>query len=664
MHSSPPLPVRRSAGSLRIPVTYLGLGLAWVLILALWRHGGSFVVDGELVGGSVFVLLSAAALHLLLKRDEAREAQRPEPMTGPSRDDADEALVEALAAARERALLNDAAVASSVNGIAILDAQGRVVQANAACAVMLGRDPTELVGTRLKSLMETGGDRGEPPSGPTSEASRREYVVRHGDTVVHIHMTSSPIPGPDGTVARTVAVLEDLSERHRQEERIAHLARYDALTDLPNRQHFSEQARGAIARADRAGHLVGILFLDLDHFKHINDSLGHAVGDSVLRATSARLAAQLRPGDVIARFGGDEFVVLLASLRDASEAGALAKRLLGVHEEPIAAGGILHHVGVSVGIALFPDDGRDLDDLLQHADLAMYRAKSDGRQTMHFFHRQMDELAVRRGSIERALHSALAHDEFRIAFQPQLRLSDGALIGAEALIRWRSRELGDVAPSEFIPVAESLGLIRPVGAQVLARAAAHASRWARDGLADLRIAVNLSMAQFRSHDLAAELAATVAAAGRPASRVELEITESMLAEDAERAARSLRTLHASGFELAIDDFGTGYSSMFALQRYPLARLKIDRSFVSDVETHASSATIVRATVELAHALGLSVLAEGVETEGQEHFLRDVGCDEVQGFRFSRPLEVPEFEAWVRRFQARRPGDSLALPDLG
>ena len=265
MHSSPPLPVRRSAGSLRIPVTYLGLGLAWVLILALWRHGGSLVVDGELVGGSVFVLLSAAALHLLMKRDEAREPQRPEPMQGPSRDDADEALVEALAAARERALLNDAAVASSVNGIAILDAQGRVVQANAACAVMLGRDPTELVGTRLKSLMETGGDRGEPPSGPTSEASRREYVVRHGDTVVHIHMTSSPIPGPDGTVARTVAVLEDLSERHRQEERIAHLARYDALTDLPNRQLFLEQARGAIARADRAGHMVGILFLDGRH---------------------------------------------------------------------------------------------------------------------------------------------------------------------------------------------------------------------------------------------------------------------------------------------------------------------------------------------------------------------------------------------------------------
>ncbi len=663
MNISPQIPSRRSAGSLRIPATYLGLGLAWVLLLALWRQSGSLVADGELVGGSVFVLLSAAALHLLLKRDEADETQRPEPFQGPTREDADEALVEALAAARERALLNDAAVASSVNGIAILDAQGRVVQANAACAVMLGRDPSAIVGTRLKSLMETGGDRGEPPSGPASEASRREYVVHHGDTVVHIHMTSSPIPGPDGTVARTVAVLEDLSERHRQEERIAHLARYDALTDLPNRQLFLEQARGAIARADRAGQLVGILFLDLDHFKHINDSLGHAVGDSVLRATSARLAAQLRPGDVIARFGGDEFVVLLASLHDASEAGALAKRLLAVHEEPIAAGGILHHVGVSVGIALFPDDGRDLDDLLQHADLAMYRAKTDGRQTMHFFHRQMDELAVRRSSIERALHSALAHDEFRVAFQPQLRLSDGALIGAEALIRWRSRELGDVSPAEFIPVAESLGLIRPVGVQVLARAATQAAHWASAGIADLRVAVNLSMAQFRSNDLAGELSATVAAAGRPASRVELEITESMLAEDAERAGRSLRTLHASGFELAIDDFGTGYSSMFALQRYPLARLKIDRSFVRDVESHASSATIVRATVELAHALGLSVLAEGVETEGQEHFLRDVGCDEVQGFRFSRPLEVPEFEAWVRRFQARRPGDSLALPDL-
>jgi diguanylate cyclase (GGDEF)-like protein/PAS domain S-box-containing protein len=570
---------------------------------------------------------------------------------------------DAIADARERLILNDAAVASSANGIAILDAAGRVVQTNSACASMLRSDPNVLVGLHLESLMQADDDENESRHAPVTEALRRDFVVDHDGVTAHIHMTRSPIPGPDGTVAYTVAVLEDLSEQRRQEARIAHLARYDALTDLPNRQLFLEQARGAIARAERANQQVGILFLDLDHFKHINDSLGHAVGDSVLRATATRLSAQLRPGDVVARFGGDEFVVLLGSLRDSGEAGALAKRLLSVHEEPIAAGGILHHVGVSVGIALFPDDGRDLDDLLQHADLAMYRAKADGRQTMHFFHRQMDELAVRRGSIERALHSALAHDEFRVVYQPQLRLSDGALVGAEALIRWRSRELGDVPPGDFIPVAENLGIIRPVGVQVLSRAATQAHLWARDGVADLRIAVNLSMAQFRSNNLAQELAATVVAAGRDASRIELEITESMLAEDAERAERSLRTLHGSGFELAIDDFGTGYSSMFALQRYPLARLKIDRSFVKDIEHDANSATIVRATVDLAHALGISVLAEGVETEGQEHFLRDVGCDEAQGFRFARPLEVRDFASWARRFQARAPGDSLALPPL-
>lgn len=570
---------------------------------------------------------------------------------------------DAIADARARLILNDAAVASSANGIAILDASGRVVQANSACASMLRSDPSALVGLRLESLMQADDDEHESRHAPVTASLRRDFVVDHDGVAAHIHMTRSPIPGPDGTVAYTVAVLEDLSEQRRQQAQIAHLARYDALTDLPNRQLFLEQARGAIARAERADQQVGILFLDLDHFKHINDSLGHAVGDSVLRATALRLSAQLRPGDVIARFGGDEFVVLLGSLRDSGEAGALAKRLLSVHEEPIAAGGILHHVGVSVGIALFPDDGRDLDDLLQHADLAMYRAKADGRQTMHFFHRQMDELAVRRGSIERALHSALSHDEFRVVYQPQLRLRDGALVGAEALIRWRSRELGDVPPGDFIPVAENLGIIRPVGMQVLSRAATQAHQWARDGLVDLRIAVNLSMAQFRSNNLANELAATVVAAGRTTSRIELEITESMLAEDAERAERTLRTLHGSGFELAIDDFGTGYSSMFALQRYPLARLKIDRSFVKDVAHDANSATIVRATVDLAHALGISVLAEGVETEGQEHFLRDVGCDEVQGFRFARPLEVRDFETWARRFQARAPGDSLALPPL-
>jgi EAL domain-containing protein (putative c-di-GMP-specific phosphodiesterase class I) len=290
----------------------------------------------------------------------------------------------------------------------------------------------------------------------------------------------------------------------------------------------------------------------------------------------------------------------------------------------------------------------------------MYRAKSDGRQTVHFFQKQMDERTLRRGAIERALHSALAHDEFRVVYQPQLRLRDGALVGAEALVRWRSRELGDVPPMDFIPVAENLGIIRPVGAQVLMRSCRDGVRWAASGLGELRVAVNLSMAQFRSTALAEELTREVTQAGRRMEMVELEITESMLAEDAERAERTVRELHRAGFALAIDDFGTGYSSMFALQRYPLSRLKIDRSFVKDVEADPNSATIVRATVDLAHALGLAVLAEGVETEGQEQFLRDVGCDEVQGYRYARPMEVPDFEAWARRYLLRRPEDGMVL----
>jgi len=563
--------------------------------------------------------------------------------------------IEQLTTARERLLLQDAAFEGAANGIAILDAQGRIEQANLAFATLTGRERAELPGQSFSALFEYIEGPSAEPGGPVQ---RVERIVRGTDPPLHVHITRSPVHDRRERTPHTIAVVEDLTERREQEARIARMARYDALTELPNRQLFFDQARPLLARAARSGQPIAVLFLDLDHFKHVNDALGHAVGDAVLRAAAQRLGAALRPTDLLARFGGDEFVILLDALRDPQEASALAHRLLTLHQEPISASGILHHVGVSIGIALHPEDGVELDDLIQRADLAMYRAKAGGRHAVQYYSASMDERALRRGAIERALHSALAHDEFRLVYQPQLRLSDGALVGCETLLRWRSRELGDVSPGDFIPVAEEMGLIRPVGAQVLERACAQAFRWAEHGLVDLRMAVNLSMAQFRSTTLADELAAIVAASGRRAAQVELEITESMLAADKERAETTVRALADAGFDLAIDDFGTGYSSMFALQRYPLARLKIDRSFVMGVATDANSQTIVRATVELAHALHLSVIAEGVETADQEEFLRGVGCDEVQGYRYGKPMAPDAFEAWVREHRAAR-GDSTS-----
>ncbi len=567
---------------------------------------------------------------------------------------------------RARLFLHDAALQSAANGIVILDSRGVITHANSAFAGMARLPVRELVGRRLDGLLadvESGDASAERAAAEAQgEPYRQERALgRAGETPLPVHLSISPIGSEvlrdqaEQLVAKSsVAIVEDLSERKEHEAHVVQLRRYDGLTGLPNRALFLDQARAAIARAERSSQRVALLFINLDHFKRVNDSLGHSGGDAVLRSSAERLAAQLRPTDLIARLGGDEFAILLGPVRDASEAGSLAQRLLAVHEAPLDAQGIVHHVGISIGISLFPDDGHDAEELIQHADLAMYRAKADGRQTLHFFAKTMDTHAVRRGALERSLHSALRRNEFRVVYQPQLRLADGALYGAEALVRFRSPELGDVAPGEFITVAEDLGIIRQIGMFVFRTAARQLAAWDSTGLPRIRIAVNLSMAQFRSSTLARELAEEVAAAGVDPSRIELELTETMLAENAERAEETVRELHASGFELAIDDFGIGYSSMLALRKYPLARLKIDRSFVMELEQESSSAAIVRATVGLAHSLGLSVIAEGVETEGQELFLRGVGCDEVQGYRYAKPLEVEAFAEWALERHARRP----------
>ena len=569
------------------------------------------------------------------------------------------ALHEAVAA-RDRLALRDAALQSAANGIVVLEPDGIIAHANRAFADMVRTSADSLQGERLDGLFAEPESAEERCDRETvlarGDAYRGERVMKvNGDEPLPVRITISPIelpmgllvPGARAAGQRAVAIVEDLSERVAHQANLAHLSRFDALTGLPNRTLFTEQARAAVERAKRSEQSLAVLFLNLDKFKHINDSLGRAGGDAVLRGSADRLSAHLRPTDLLARLGGDEFAILLSPVRDAADAGVLCQRLLGLHETPLDAGGFVHHVGLSIGVAMYPGDGTEVDELVQHADLAMYRAKADGRQALHFFSPKMNTSAVRRGEIERALHSALKRDEIRVVYQPQIRLADDTVVGAEALARWRSAELGDVSPFEFISVAEDIGLIRGIGIFVFREAARQLLAWDAAGLPPLRIAVNLSMAQFRSATLAEELRDAIAEIGVDPSRIELELTESMLAENAERADRSVRALHDARFALAIDDFGTGYSSMFALRRYPLARLKVDRSFVMDLENDPSSAAIVQATIGLAHSLGLSVIAEGVETAAQEAFLRDASCDEVQGYRFAKPLEVEAVAPWVR-----------------
>ena len=425
-------------------------------------------------------------------------------------------------------------------------------------------------------------------------------------------------------------------------KKIFHHANHDALTGLPNRNLLLDRINQALRQSNRLDSSVAVLFIDLDRFKNINDSLGHNVGDHVIVEVSHRLSSNLREADTIARLGGDEFAVVLTGIEQEAIIGQLVEKLVRSLHQPIMAGHHELYVSASIGVAVYPMDGVTQEELLKNADAAMYWAKQDGRNTFRFYQREMNEHAQSRLQLDTRLHKALDQDEFRLVFQPQIELASGRLVGAEALIRWVTKEV-TVSPAEFIAVAEETGMILSVGTWVLEQACRQAVVWHREGVdPSFRVAVNLSTRQIWEQDLVATISRVLEDTGCQARWLELEITESTLMKYPDIAADTMQVLGEMGVAIAIDDFGTGYSSLAYLKRFQPHSLKIDRSFVGNITINQSDAFIVRAVVSLAHNFGIRVVAEGVEEIMQERYLRKIKCDVVQGFLYSRPVPAEEF----------------------
>ncbi|MBU1664295.1 MAG: EAL domain-containing protein, partial [Gammaproteobacteria bacterium] len=451
-----------------------------------------------------------------------------------------------------------------------------------------------------------------------------------------------------GELRHYVALFTDISERKRNEEHIRHLAEHDSLTGLPNRALLQDRLLQAMARAERAGSRLALLYIDLDRFKLINDTLGHPVGDALLQEVAHRLQATVRVSDTVSRQGGDEFLVLLDEIESADDAARVAQKMLDLLAQPCWVAGHELTVTPSIGISLYPDDSTDMITLIKSADIAMYQVKEGGRNAYQFYTGDMNERASERLTLEHDLRRALERGEMLLHYQPKIELASGRIVGLEALLRWRHPRLGLVPPERFIAIAEDSGLIVPIGEGVLHEACRQSQAWRAAGLPAIAIAVNLSATQFRRAGLEDSLRDILAATGLPPRLLELELTESVVMNQADATVAILTRLHDMGVRLSIDDFGTGYSSLAYLKRFPIEKLKVDQSFMRDVAHDANDAAIVRAIIGLAHSLGLGVIAEGVETREQLDFLRSLGCEEAQGNYFSQPLSPSEIEPLLRK----------------
>ena len=554
---------------------------------------------------------------------------------------------------RDRGAPDPAFTASLVDLLPVaimgVDAQGRVSFVNRAHEAMFAVDREQVVGL------------------PLAEAHGEEYATRHGvlnDKVVEsagalpaprletvatddrqrsVVFAKAPLLDGAGRVSAVYTAALDVTEIRRRDLERDDSVLLDTLTGLPSLEVFRDRAAQELSRARRQGELVALLHLDLDRFKGLNDAFGVSFADDLLRAVAARLKSRLRDTDTMARLRSDEFVVLQTGIRRADDAADLCRRLNEAFGEPFLIRRQEVHLSASIGATIFPTDGKTLDTLLKNADLAMYRAKASGRDAYRFFAAEMNLAARRAVTLERELRQALAGEQFVVYYQPQLALDSGRVIGVEALVRWNHPQRGLVRPGEFIGLAEDIGLIAPLTAWVLQSACRQLRDWQHRGIGGMQLSVNLSPVQFRERGVELLIERVLAESGLAAANLDIELTENAVIENSQTATASLRYLHQLGVTLSIDDFGTGYSSLSYVKRLPVQRLKIDQSFVQNLEHSANDEVIVRAIINLGHSLGLKVIAEGVETEGQLARLRRFGCDEAQGNLISQPLAATELE---------------------
>jgi diguanylate cyclase (GGDEF)-like protein len=539
-----------------------------------------------------------------------------------------------------QAAISQAALSNMAQGLSMFDAENRLIICNGHYSKLYGL-PADLTKpmTPLDKVIE------HHSEGSKAMAKLKRLIRRLRKTSTHNH-SSGEITLPDGRVinvhCRTlpdggwVATHEDITERRRTEERITYLANFDALTGLSNRAQFNEQLSRLVAYLDR-GHRFALHAVDLDRFKEVNDTLGHAAGDEILRQVAARLRDAVRTGEVVTRLGGDEFAILQFPLERPEEASALAARIVKLLAKPFIIDGRTVEIGASVGIALAPSDTSDAAELMQKSDLALYRAKTDGRNAYRFYQRGMDAAQHARRALEIDLRSAIRNDEFELFYQPIVDVTERRIVSCEALLRWRHPTRGLVDPAEFISVAEETGLILPIGQWALNEACRQAASWPEE----VKVAVNLSPVQFKNPKLVSQIKGALARAELDAPRLELEITESVLLHDTRSVLKCLHRLRAMGIGIAMDDVGTGYSSLSYLRSFPFNKIKIDRSFISGLGSRADNLAIVHAAVGLSRSLGMICTAEGVENLEEYALLEAEGCNQIQGYYISRPVPAHE-----------------------
>jgi diguanylate cyclase (GGDEF)-like protein/PAS domain S-box-containing protein len=652
-----PLPGNQLTAIVTVPlhIAFHGLllGAGATLLILLLSMAGAYWLFARI---SDWFLKPVDELTETARRIAAGEVDRPVPghFEGEMA-----TLADALNVMVQR--LNDSTTRTRVvldsvsEGIVVIDERGVIQTFNPAAEKIFGYAGSEIMGCNVSMLMpepERGQHDGylrqylETGQSGVLDRSRELSAVRKDGSIFSLELKVGEILFEAERLF--IATVRDITDRKAAEGKIIYLATHDALTDLPNRNLLRDRLQQALAQAHRNDGRVAVLFIDLDHFKTINDSLGHDVGDLLLKQVATRLVASVRTEDTVARQGGDEFIALLPTLGHIQDAELVGQKLLEELAAPYLVRGNELHIGASIGIAVSPEDGEDVDLLLKHSDTAMYHAKENGRNNCQFFAPEMNRLAAQRHAMSTDLRHALARNELLLNFQPVIKMGSGEMAGLEVLLRWQHPQKGLISPLEFIPVAEDIGVIVPIGEWVLKTACLQLKAWQQQGYEVPRLAVNLSARQFMNKMLAQTIERVLRETGVDARFLGVEITESMLMGKTDDAVRILRQFNDIGLEISVDDFGTGYSSLSYLKHFPIDKLKIDKSFVQDITSDPNDAAIVTAIIALARSLNLRVVAEGVETAEQLAFLREHGCDECQGYYFSEPLPASGVEAWLQQ----------------